>query len=156
MKSKTQMVRLLREQLDKRFKGIPLNLLEAPRGGWIRNLREALGMSRPQLAEQLHIKPASMADLERSEADRKITLSSLDKVAKTLDARVYVTIIPNRSMEEFLTERARKVAQKLVSRNFLNMDLEAQKPSNNFAEKQISELAEELIRNQGKRLWDES
>jgi hypothetical protein len=97
-----------------------------------------------------------MADFETSEARRKISLSSLDKIAEALDARVYVMVIPNRSMNEFLRERARKVAQKLVARNFLNMDLEAQKPSNIFREQQVSDLAEELIRNHDKRLWDES
>ncbi len=56
-----------RHQLDQRFRqlGSPQRYTPPVRG-WIKAIREALGMSTAQLAQRLNIKQPSVIDLEKS------------------------------------------------------------------------------------------
>ena len=65
-----------------------------PRGGWIRAIREALGMTQVQLAARLGVSRQSVQDLEKAEANRRITLDSLDRLAHAMGCRVVYGIVP--------------------------------------------------------------
>ena len=56
-----------------------------PKVGWIRAVRDALGMTGQQLASRLGVTWQSMADLEKSEAAGTITLNSLTKAAAAME-----------------------------------------------------------------------
>lgn len=52
------MRQLARKRLDERLvalKSLPPSSLVAPRGGWIRSIREALGMTRRELARRMGV-----------------------------------------------------------------------------------------------------
>ncbi len=107
------------------------------------------------MARRLGINKQSLAEIESSEKNAKINLSTLKKVAEGLDSQVYLTLVPNKSLEETLKERAQSVAERIALRNRRNMDLEGQTPSKSFYDRQIHELSEDLMRNLDKRLWDD-
>src|SRR4026207_621531 len=65
-----------------------------PDGGWVRSVRLALGMSAAQLARRVGVSRATIATLERSEARGRITLASLEKLARGLGCRVAYALIP--------------------------------------------------------------
>jgi predicted DNA-binding mobile mystery protein A len=155
MNSKIKTTELVRRQLDQRFRQIPRELLRAPSEGWIKTLRKSLGMSGPQLAKRLNITKASLAEIESSEKNFTITLSTLKKVADVLDCEVFVTLIPRTSLQATLEKRAAAVAKKMVQRNLTQMELEAQSTSKNFQEKQVLELSKELVENLNRRIWEE-
>ena len=48
-----------------------LSRAQSPRGGWVRAIREALGMSGAQLAARLNVTRQTIKDLEHSEATGK-------------------------------------------------------------------------------------
>ena len=50
-----------------------------PRGGWIRELRKAIGMTGAQLAKRLHVTAAAITQMEKGEQAGTITLASLRK-----------------------------------------------------------------------------
>ncbi len=52
-----------------------------PRTGWVREIRMALGLSQSQLAARAGVSRATVQQMERAEAQRRITLASLDKLA---------------------------------------------------------------------------
>ena len=54
----------------------------------MRAIREALGMSAQELGTRVHVKRQTIENLERSEANGKITLDSLNRAAKALGCRV--------------------------------------------------------------------
>ena len=75
-----------RSQLDERFRELgPAKRYTPPVRGWIKALREALGMSTAQLAKRLGIRQPSLVALEQSEAKGTIELATLRRVAEALD-----------------------------------------------------------------------
>ncbi len=65
-----------------------------PAEGWLRRIREAQGLSRRQIAEQLGVSVPAIQDYERSEAAGRITLTTLRKYAEVLDCEVVVNLVP--------------------------------------------------------------
>ena len=84
----------------------------APSHGWIRALRDALGMTAQQLGERMQISQPSVHRLEHSEAEGTIQLSSLRKAAAALDCEVVYALVPRRSLRETYDAAARRVARR--------------------------------------------
>src|SRR5271163_4656313 len=97
-----------RSQLDERFRKLgPARRYAPPVRGWIKAIREALGMSTAQLAKRLGIKQPSLVDLEQSEAKGTIELATLRRVAEALDCTLIYALVPNKPLEDTVRERAR-------------------------------------------------
>src|ERR1700689_623852 len=101
-----------RSQLDQRFRrlGSPKRYTPPVRG-WIKAIREALGMSTAQLARRLKIKQPSVVDLEKSEAKGSIELATLRRVAEALDCTLVYALVPNQPLEAIIRDRARTFAR---------------------------------------------
>ncbi|MNC85395.1 anaerobic benzoate catabolism transcriptional regulator [compost metagenome] len=125
-----------------------------PSGGWIRTIREALGMTRVQLARRINVKPQTLADLEAYEATGKITLESLNKLAKALDCRVVYAVIPSKPLAEVRRDRARALARRQLERVSHSMKLEAQGVGVREEKRQFQRIVEELLNGNPKKLWD--
>ena len=68
--------RLKRLQLADALRTYPAPEAAAvPRRGWLRAIREALGMTQGQLGARAGISRQSVQDFERAEVDRRITLA---------------------------------------------------------------------------------
>jgi predicted DNA-binding mobile mystery protein A len=125
-------MRLAANQLDRRFDEIRplLEQLERPSRGWIKALREGLGMTSAQLARRMGVSQPRIAELEKAEAARNVTLSSLERAAEALDCRLVYVLVPNRSLSERLEERATEVAEEQLAAIDQTMRLEKQSVSN--------------------------
>lgn len=144
-----------RQRLDKRLSPLkPENRFAVPPKGWIRAIRDALGMSAHQLGIRLDVKPQSVADLEKSEAHGTIQLKTLRKAAAALDCTLVYGLVPNSSLEEAVQTRARALAVGELLAIGHSMDLEAQGLS--IAERKIQ--IDDYIRDHIKErdLWDRS
>jgi predicted DNA-binding mobile mystery protein A len=126
---------------------------QAPRGGWVRAIREGLGMSAQQLGTRVRVKRQTIENLERSEANGKITLDSLNRVAKALGCRVVYALVPEKLLDETQRERARLIAESLVKPVAHSMSLEAQSIGKREAQRQKEELAQKLLLGDPKKLW---
>lgn len=97
-----------RSHLDKRFEEMgPIVRYDAPIRGWIRAVREALGMTTMQLANRLGVKQPSVAAMEKSEAKGTIELATLRRVAEALDCTLVYALVPNKTLEASVRDRAR-------------------------------------------------
>lgn len=106
--TRTQLAAQSRARLDERFSEIgPAARLAPPVRGWIKAVREALGMSTSQMAKRLGIKQPSVVALEQSEARGSVELATLRRAAKVLDCTLVYALIPNRPLEATVRERAR-------------------------------------------------
>lgn len=146
---------LRRRQLDKQLTtGAALGRPTRPARGWIREIREALGMTASQLARRTGIAQPTVANLEQSEVADTITLKSLKKMAEAMDCSLVYALVPNESLEATLRRQARRRAAQLVGRVEHTMLLEAQ--GQGAAEKELEEqdLAEELARTLSRELWE--
>ena len=82
----------------------------APRG-WIRAMREALGMSAVQLAKRLGVSRGALYKLEEREASRSIALKQLDRAANAMDCDVFYAIVPRDTLEQSIRNQSRKKAE---------------------------------------------
>lgn len=100
-----------RRELDRRFQSSDLMALGArPRSGWIRSIRQALGMSQAVLGRRVGVTGAAIAKLERAEVSGGITLSKLAEVAAALDCTVSYAFVPTGTLQGTVERQARRVA----------------------------------------------
>jgi predicted DNA-binding mobile mystery protein A len=86
-----------------------------PPKGWIRAIRQALGVSSGELARRLGTSRQLPLQLEKGEAADSITLRSLRGVADALDCDLVYALVPRAdSMQELIETRARAKAKKNV------------------------------------------
>jgi predicted DNA-binding mobile mystery protein A len=141
-----------RSQLDERFRKLgPARRYAPPVRGWIKAIREALGMSTAQLARRLKIKQPSLVQLEQSEAKGTIELRTLRRVAAALDCTLVYALVPNKPLEAMVRDRARAFG--LRRREYVehSMLLENQK----VRAKDIEARLDEILRETNPRLfWD--
>jgi predicted DNA-binding mobile mystery protein A len=144
------------EQLDKRFAALrPLAGTPQPSRGWVRAIRETLGMTTRQLADRMGISQPTLVRLERSEAAGTITFSSLERAAEALGCRVVYALVPLKPLTETIEDRASVLAEQQLASVEQTMRLEAQGVSDEKQRKQAHrQLAKDLLRRPA-RLWDE-
>jgi predicted DNA-binding mobile mystery protein A len=124
-----------------------------PNSGWVKAIRESLGMSASALARKLGVTPASITKLEKAEADERITLASLRKLASALDCELQYTLVPRKSLEEILEDRAILVAREKLRPISHSMSLENQTIDKPTQEKQLQLLAKEILDGPRRNLW---
>ena len=130
-----------------------LSRAQSPRGGWVRAIREALGMSGAQLAARLNVTRQTIKDLEHSEATGKITLDSMNKLAAALGCRVVYALVPEKPLEEIQRDRAREIAESLMKPVSHSMKLEAQAIGERDELRQRDRLIQGLMHGDPKKLW---
>ncbi|MDF9787523.1 mobile mystery protein A [Polynucleobacter sphagniphilus] len=124
-----------------------------PGNGWVKAIRESLGMSASALARKLGVMPHSIAKLEKAEADEKITLASLRKLASALDCELQYALVPRKSLEEILEDRAITIARERLRPISHSMSLENQSVDQSASEKQLQLLAKEILDGPRRNLW---
>jgi predicted DNA-binding mobile mystery protein A len=141
-----------RSRLDKRFTELgPPKRYAPPVRGWIKAIREALGMSTAQLAKRLGIKQPSLVDLEQSEAKGTIELATLRRVAEALDCTLVYALMPNKPLEAIVRNRARAFLRRRREPVEHSMLLEDQKITAQDAGAQL----DDVLRETNPRLfWD--
>ena len=123
-----------------------------PPKGWIRAIRDALGMSGAQLAAKLGMKPPSVVALEQSEAAATIRLETLQKAAAALDCELVYALVPRKPLEEIVQDRARMIALRELGGIAHSMGLEDQAVPDELEER-INRFIEQSLRDRD--LWDE-
>jgi predicted DNA-binding mobile mystery protein A len=144
-----------RQTLDKRLGALrPVDRFAVPPKGWVRAIRNALGMSGTQLARRLGISPQSTDALERSEASGAIKLETLRRAAEALDCTLVYALVPNQSLEEMVRSRARAIALRDLGRVSHTMKLEAQETGDADMEARIDAYIRDNLRERD--LWSGS
>jgi len=122
-----------------------------PPTGWVRAIREALGMSTRELAKRLDVSSPRISQIERGELDGSLTLASLERVANALDCRLEYVLVPVAPLDEVVLTRARQQAARIVDSVGQTMALENQSPTIEAAQRQLDEVAQSYIDKRG--LW---
>lgn len=128
-----------------------------PPDGWVKTIRNALGLTAAQLAKRLKIATSNVLILEKRESDQKVNLSSLQRAAKAMNCRLVWAIVPEdpyASLSEIVEKRAQALAEQLVKSTDQTMRLEAQGVKPELSERQAQELAEEMVRDGDSRIWE--
>lgn len=141
-----------RSHLDQRMKQFgQVRRFTPPARGWIKAVREALGMTTAQLAKRLKVKQPTVVRLEQSEAKGTIELATLRRVAGALDCTLVYALAPNRPLEKMVRDQARLFARRRRAPVEHSMLLEDQMVRGRDSEKRI----DEIVRETNPRLfWD--
>jgi predicted DNA-binding mobile mystery protein A len=143
-----------RERLDERLSPLkPAVRFSAPPKGWVRAIRDALGMSGVQFARRLGVRPPSVAALEASEESGTIQLKTLRRAAEALDCTLVYALVPNDTLEGAVRTRARRIALRDLGRVTHTMKLEAQETPDSNMEERLESYIRDNIRERD--LWDE-
>lgn len=127
-----------------------------PPSGWVKAIRESLGMAAAHLAARLGVTTSTVTRLETSEADDTISLGTLRRAAEALDCELRYALIPKQSLADTLESRAMSLARQQMAAVSHSMALEAQSTSRATVELQTRALAEELLKGSRRALWRES
>ena len=65
-----------------------------PAHGWLRAVREALGLSRARIAQKLRVSVPTIQNYEKREKADTITLASMRRMAAAMDCELVVTLVP--------------------------------------------------------------
>lgn len=147
---------LIIEQLDAKLaKYKYIQDIQVPPKGWIHAIRTSLNMSLRQLANRLGITSQSLNEIERREADKKITLEKLIEVGSALNLRFVYGFIPiDESLDKMIEKRAYEIAKKIVLKTSHSMALEDQENTPERIEKAIKDRAQQIKTELPKFLWD--
>ena len=86
-----------------------------PQKGWLRAIREAAGISASEVARTLKTSRQLPVQLEKAEAEDRITLKSLRAGAHALGCELVYALVPKaNTLYELVEERARTQAKKHV------------------------------------------
>lgn len=121
-----------------------------PTGGWLRAIRQALGMSSSQMAQRLGQTRQRVLFLEKGEVDGKITLNTLRNAADALGCELVYCLVPRTDLEIMVSTRAREIASAEASRIEKTMALENQSVGESSRERLVQTLLERMSE---KRLW---
>jgi predicted DNA-binding mobile mystery protein A len=142
--------------LDQRFAALrPFAKSQRPPKGWLRAIRDALGMTTSQFAKRLGVSQPRIIELEKSEASGSVTLHTLQRAAEALGCRLVYALVPEKPLAEIVRERAEDIANRRSSSVEHTMRLEDQAVRDKQAARALREqMIEELLRRPA-RLWDE-
>ena len=132
-----------------------LQHVNVPPTGWIKAIRNSIGMSMEQLGKKLSITKQGVMDIEKREKEGAITIKSMQEIAKAIDMQFVYGFVPVAgSLDQMIEMRALEIAKTIVQRTSTTMKLEDQVNSKERIEKAIKERAAEIINKTPKILWD--
>ena len=145
-----------RRNLDRKVNALRnLAKMSPPSRGWVRAIREALGMTTYQLGERMRVSQPRIVVLEKSEANRSLTLDSLERAANALNCRLVYALIPSKPLETLVAERAERVAKKQLETTRHSMALENQNIDPRDEKHLSKSLIQQLTDEGGSELWRE-
>ncbi len=144
-----------RKHLERRLAPLRGLNFARPQRGWLRAMREAMGMTTRQFARRTGKVQSAVVEMEKSEERESISLASLRQAAEAMDCEFVYAIVPRVPINDLLQARATDVAAQQLARMSHTMALENQSLGRADQEAERERLIDELLRGPLKRLWDE-
>ena len=142
--------------LDSRFASLrALSHAQRPPKGWIRAIRDALGMTTAQYARRLGVSQPRVVELEKSEQAGGVTLNTLQRAAEALGCRLVYVLVPEQPLADVVTQRAAEIAERQSRAIEQTMRLEDQAVDDDRAAQALRGQAIEDLLKRPARLWDE-
>lgn len=148
--------KLARNQLDETLDYLrPLTRIPTPGRGWVRAIRETLGMTGEQLARRLGTNKQRVSRIEQDEARGKLTLTTLRRAAEALDCTLVYALVPRQSLEQMIQTQAGQLAHKRLQRSNQMMRLEQQELNPEERAQVLKDLVVEIVDENPKALWED-
>ena len=146
---------LVRKQLDQRLQAFAeLKKTQPPMRGWIRAIRDALGMTGEQLARRVGVQRQRAHALERGEVAGTATINSMKRAAEAMDCVFVYALVPRDSLQANVERQARKYAEKLHAAVQHSMVLEQQGLTVDESDHGIKLNADKFVRETVRDMWE--
>jgi predicted DNA-binding mobile mystery protein A len=126
-----------------------------PPRGWLRAVRDALGLTTRQYAARLGVSQPQVVAYEKGEVEESISVANLRRAAEALDCELVYALVPRRPLTETLRKRAEQIADARLARMGHTMRLENQEVAGPELKRQRDSMVDELLRGKLRRLWEE-
>lgn len=146
MNIKKQLIKSYQKKFDD-FKQISK---EKPLQGWIKTIRELLGMTSIQFSKKLKVSQPRLAVIEKNEKNLK--LSTMEKIADELNCDFVYALVPRENVNDIIYNRAKQKALNIVTKVNNNMSLENQLSDNKEI---LEDTIEYLLSKKAAKIWDE-
>lgn len=123
MNRRASQVLQLRQLVDQNQPNQLVQAVNRPVGGWLRAVRQALGLSLKTVGGRIKVTPQAIHVLEKSESAGSISLRQLEAVAGAMGCRVVYTLLP---IKGTLAELANSDADRALRSVQHSMSLEDQ------------------------------
>ena len=146
---------LARKHLDKAL--IPFRMAAdqtRPPKGWVRAIRDALGMTSRQLAARMELSQSTVTAMEQGEAAGTVTLNTLRQAAEALDCQLVYALVPRSTLENTVRQRADVLARSQLARVHHTMRLEDQALGSEDLAAELERLIDAVLTAKASRLWD--
>ena len=92
----------------KRWRLLPTR--HKPSRGWVRAIREALGMTTTQLSSRLGVSQSRVVAMEVAEQTGSLTIKNLARAASALDCELVYALVPRHPLQEMVEQRVKQKA----------------------------------------------
>jgi len=124
-----------------------------PPKGWIRAIREGLGIPASYLARKMDVEQSTVKRYEEAEASGAISLKTLQRIADVLGCELKYAIVPKKTLPQTIRDQALLVTQERMKAISHTMALEDQSISTAEQEALVQEQAQDLINGSWRVLW---
>ena len=142
--------KILRRSYQKKFDLFRKAIIARPQQGWLKTIREFLGMTTTQLAKRLEVSQPRIVAMEKNE--RNVKISTMERIADVLNCDFSYAFVPRENIDDIIYNQAKKKAQKILDKVNKNMGLENQLAK---TDELLKDIIEELLDGNIARIWDE-
>lgn len=126
-----------------------------PSTGWIYAIRYGINMSLKQLGKRMSITPQSVKEIQDREKNGTISIKVLRQAAAALNMKFVYGFIPlEQTLSGMIEKRAIELAEEIVNRTSIHMNLEDQGLSETKIDRAIEAKVKEIKEEVPKILWD--
>lgn len=146
---------LARKQLERRLAPLRAMALVVPPKGWIKAIRESLGMNTRQLAARMGVAPSRIPAIEKAEVTGATELRTLRQAAAAMNCALVYAFVPIEPLDKILRDRAMQKARKDLSRLDHTMRLENQALLKSDLDAEQQRMIDLALSGSLRGLWDE-
>jgi len=146
---------LARKQLERRLAPLRELAVVNPPKGWIKAVRESLGMTALQLATRMGVGPSRIPVIEEAELTGATTLRTLRQAAAAMDCAFVYALVPIEPLDAMVRERAMQKARNEVARLDHTMRLENQALLKSDLDAERERTIDRVLSGSLRGLWDD-
>lgn len=127
----------------------------APPRGWIRAIRESLGMTARQLAARMGVGTSRIPVIEKAEISGATTLRTLRQAAAAMNCAFVYAFVPIEPLDDIVRERAVQKARRDVACLDHTMRLENQALRKSDLDEELQRTIDLILAGSLRELWDD-
>ena len=151
----TDQAALARKQLERRLAPLREAPIIAPPKGWIKAIRESLGMTARQLAARMGAAPSRIPSIEKAEVTGATTIKTLRQAAEAMGCTFVYAFVPTKPLDDILRDRAKQKARADAVRLDHTMRLENQALLKSDLEAEQQRMIDLILSGSLRGLWDD-